>query len=254
MRDAALFLRATCGPDLRDRLSLPDEGIDWLAAPETPLPRGMKVAYCRRWAEAPLDGEVGRIIDAAAHAFESELGSCVEETRPPFGDLIEADRAIIAMETDLTGLRRLIGERGDVVSPPLRSLLARNWTAEQFSDAITARKAAANAMARFMREYDLILTPTAPLAAFPIDQDGPGAIDGASIADDAWTPALYPANMTGQPAASVPAGWTSAGLPVGLQIIGRRLDDALVIAAAAAFERVQPWSHRRPVHSVWNLD
>ena len=120
VRDAALFLRATCGPDLRDRLSLPDEGVDWLAAPETPLPLGMKIAYCRRWAEAPLDGEVGRIVDAAAHAFESELGACVEETRPPFGDLIEADRAIIAMETDLTGLRRLIGERGDVVSPPLR--------------------------------------------------------------------------------------------------------------------------------------
>jgi aspartyl-tRNA(Asn)/glutamyl-tRNA(Gln) amidotransferase subunit A len=88
------------------------------------------------------------------------------------------------------------------------------------------------------------------VAAFAIDRDGPGAIAGAPVADDAWSPCLYPANLTGQPAASVPAGWTAAGLPVGLQIIGRRLADETMFAAAGAFERIAPWRDRRPPISV----
>jgi aspartyl-tRNA(Asn)/glutamyl-tRNA(Gln) amidotransferase subunit A len=252
VRDAALFLRATSGPDLRDRLSLPDEGVDWIGAPQARLPRNLKIAYCRRWGDTPLDGEVGGVVDVAARVFKSELACEVEETDPPFGDLIETDRALIAMETDLSGLRQRIADRGAVVSLALRCVLERDWTAEQFTDAVTARKAAVNAMARFMQDYHLILTPTVPVAESPIERDGPGSIDGVAVADDAWTPALYPANLTGQPAASVPAGWTSSGLPVGLQIIGRRLDDWLVIAAAGAFERVRPWIGRRPVHSIWN--
>jgi aspartyl-tRNA(Asn)/glutamyl-tRNA(Gln) amidotransferase subunit A len=134
----------------------------------------------------------------------------------------------------------------------VQALLTRSWTAESFTDAIIARKAIVNAMARFMEKFDLILTPTAPLPPFPIDRDGPGLIDGTAVADDAWSPALYPANLTGQPAASVPAGWTKDGLPVGLQIMARRLDDRLLINAAAAFEQALPWQHRRPPVSVWN--
>lgn len=118
------------------------------------------------------------------------------------------------------------------------------------TDAITTRKGAVNAMARFMAQYDLVLTPTAPLAAFPIDRDGPGTIAGRQVADDAWSPCLYPANLTGQPAISVPAGFTPSGLPVGLQIIGERLADRLVLSAAAAFESAQPWAHRHPTHFV----
>ena len=88
-----------------------------------------------------------------------------------------------------------------------------------------------------------------PTLPFAIDLAGPGAIESEAVADDAWTPALYPANLTGQPAASVPAGWTDDGLPVGLQIVGRHLADGAVIAAAAAFETCQPWGEMRPIVS-----
>ncbi len=74
------------------------------------------------------------------------------------------------------------------MSRSVRSLLAKKIGAEQFTDAITQRKAAVNAMARFMTRFDLILTPTVPLPAFPIDKDGPGSIAGQPVADDAWTP------------------------------------------------------------------
>jgi aspartyl-tRNA(Asn)/glutamyl-tRNA(Gln) amidotransferase subunit A len=154
----------------------------------------------------------------------------------------------------LVGLRRLAAGREHLLSRSLRALLARHWAAEDFTDAITVRKAAVNAMARFMERFDLILTPTAPLLPFPIDRDGPRSINGIAVADDAWSPALYPANLTGQPAASVPAGWTRDGLPVGLQIITRRLDDRLLVAAAAAFERALPWRNRHPPASVWRRE
>lgn len=244
--DAALFLAATIGPDRRDRWSLPDEVGDWASV--RPFPAGLRIAYCPTWGDTPVEPDVASLVAAAAQCFASDLGAEVIETASPFGDIQDANRAIIAMETDLTGLRRLAAGREQELSPGLRGLLARAFSAEQFTDAITARKGAVNAMARFMARYDLILTPTAPLAAFPIDRDGPGAIAGTPVADDAWSPCLYPANLTGQPAISVPAGLTRAGLPVGLQIIGDRLADRLVLAAAGAFEAARPFAARRPPH------
>ena len=249
--DAALCLSVITGPDPRDRHSLPDEGVDWLAAIGASLPKSLRIAWCPRWADLPVEREVLALTEAAAHRLADALGSRIETTPSPFGDLIEADRAIVALETDLTGLRRLAAGREHLLSPSLRALLAKSWTAEAFTDAITARKGAVNAMARFMVTHDLLLTPTAPLVAFAVDRDGPGEVDGVPVEDDAWSPCLYPANLTGQPAASVPAGWTEAGLPVGLQIIGRRLDDRTVLAAAAVLERLQPWVDRHPGISVW---
>ena len=252
--DAALFLAAVTGPDRRDRLSLPDEGVD-VACGERD-----------RAAQRATDRLVSAVGGPAGRPGSARRG---RGRGAPFragpglhrrGDgrrrsaiSIEADRAIVALETDITGLRRMISPRAASTSCRRRAaLLAQQWTADEaFTDAITARKGAVNAMARFMERFDLILTPTAPVAPFAIDRDGPGTIDGVAVDDDAWTPCLYPANLTGQPAASVPAGWTQDGLPVGLQIIGRRLDDSMVIAAAAAFERVLPWAAMRPCHSVW---
>jgi aspartyl-tRNA(Asn)/glutamyl-tRNA(Gln) amidotransferase subunit A len=249
--DAALMLDVVCGPDLRDRHSLPDEGVEWRGAPRRPLPPSLRVAFCPTWGEIRVDPEVGRIVAAAARRFELDLGCFVEERTAPLDDLIETARALVALETDLTGLRRLAEGRESDLSPGVRTLLRFAWKAEDFTDAVTVRKQAVGAMTRFMQEFDLIISPSVPTTPFAIDRNGPGWIDGAAVDDDAWNPALYPANLTGQPAISIPAGWTKGGLPVGLQIMGRRLQDALVISVAAAFERVQPWAGRRPPVSVW---
>jgi aspartyl-tRNA(Asn)/glutamyl-tRNA(Gln) amidotransferase subunit A len=95
-------------------------------------------------------------------------------------------------------------------------------------------------------KYDLLLTPTVACPAFSLGLDNPTAIAGKPIDPYAWTPFTYPFNLTGQPAASVPCGFTREGLPVGLQIAGRRFDDVTVLRAAAAFERARPWSNVRP--------
>lgn len=109
-----------------------------------------------------------------------------------------------------------------------------------------ARKAVVNRMWRLMQRFDLLVTPTVAAAAFPVGLMGPPLIDGKAVGVEDWAPFTWPMNFTGQPAISVPAGFTHDGLPVGLQITGRRLDDAGVLRAAAAFERARPWRRWRP--------
>jgi aspartyl-tRNA(Asn)/glutamyl-tRNA(Gln) amidotransferase subunit A len=111
--------------------------------------------------------------------------------------------------------------------------------------AVVARQAMVDALRRFFERYDLLLTPTLGLPAFPLGLVGPREVAGREVTHLGWT-LCYPFNYSGQPAISVPAGWTASGLPVGLQIVGRRLEDGLVLRAAAAFETLRPWAARRP--------
>ena len=246
VEDAALMLQVIAGPDARDRLSIPDEGVDWVQAARPADRLGLKIAYCPDWGGVRVDPEVRVLVDRAVARFATDLACVVTLEKAPLEDFIDCFRGIVALETDIAGLRTLSAGRPSDLSPSVRALLAKSWTAEAFNVAITGRKQAVQAMAQFMSHYDLLLTPTVPVAAFAIDLAGPGMIDSEFVADDAWTPALYPANLTGQPAASVPAGQTEGGLPVGLQIVGRHLADRTVIAAAAAFEASQPWINKRP--------
>jgi aspartyl-tRNA(Asn)/glutamyl-tRNA(Gln) amidotransferase subunit A len=108
------------------------------------------------------------------------------------------------------------------------------------------RKAVQNGMWRLMQDHDLLLTPTLAVPPFEVGIQGPEVIDGRSVEPFEWLHFTYPLNFTGQPAASVPAGWTDDGLPVGLQIIGRHLDDSTVLRASAALEAARPWAQRWP--------
>lgn len=244
--DAALMLSVIAGPDPRDRHSIPCGDVDWLGSVRPVDRLGLRIAYCADWGGRPLDPEVRAVCAAAAERFASALGCIVEEVPPPFGWEIDAFRTIVAMDTDIAGLRRVITETGLAVRPRLQELLDNPPSAEAMLDAGHRRRAAANAMARFMSRYDLLLTPTVSCLPFAIDLDGPGQIDGIAVGDDEWTPAEFPANLTGQPSASVPAGWSSSGLPVGLQLTGRHLADFTVLQASAAWERVLPWGDLRP--------
>ena len=98
----------------------------------------------------------------------------------------------------------------------------------------------------FFQHFDLLLTPSVSVAAFPADRLQPEHWPAHPWDWLVWAEFSYPFNMSMNPAVSVPAGFTADGLPVGLQIIGRRLDDHLVLRAAAAFEQACPWAHHRP--------
>jgi aspartyl-tRNA(Asn)/glutamyl-tRNA(Gln) amidotransferase subunit A len=107
----------------------------------------------------------------------------------------------------------------------------------RYIEANVARGAYASQMRVFMEQYDFLLTPSLAVTAFDVGKISPYADNGSW---PSWTPFSYPFNLTQQPAASVPCGRTSAGLPVGLQIVGRHYDDWGVLQAAQAYEGIDP--------------
>jgi len=243
--DSALMLSVISGPDSRDRYSLPKADFDWMGVLKGGI-KGLKVAYSPDWGYAPVDPEVRRVVGEAVKVFERDLGCIVEEAHPGFEDPYGAFWAIVAMETDLRGMREIVAKHGHHMTPHLVDFIMRPWTAEDFTSALMTRKAVVNKMWRFMRKYDLLLTPTLAVPPFAVHIQGPEKIDGQIVHPFRWLNFTFPLNFTGQPAASVPAGFTKDRLPVGLQIIGRHLDDPTVLRAAAAFESAKPWRDAWP--------
>lgn len=241
VRDAALMLSVMSGPDDRDRFSLPEPGFDWLKQAEPGDLQGLKVAYSPDWGYAAVDPEVRRVVGEAVGVFETDLGCTVEEAHPGFEDPYDAFWGMVALDTDLAGMRRMAAELGDEMSPHLVEFLEHDWTAEDLTNAAKIRKAVYNKMWSFMRGYDLLLTPTLNVPPFETGIQGPETIEGREVGSTYWLSFTFPMNMTGQPAATVPAGFTADGLPVGMQITGRHLDDAMVLRASAAFEAARPW-------------
>jgi aspartyl-tRNA(Asn)/glutamyl-tRNA(Gln) amidotransferase subunit A len=188
---------------------------------------------------------VRAVCARAAQAFQ-EAGARVDEARPGWPSPREPWEVIFGggIATRLApylerrseiepGLLRLI--EGYLKTPPTRYVQA--WF---------DRLAWWQHPRAFFHTYELLLTPTIACPPFPVGLDNPTEIAGKPISAYGWIPFTFPFNCSGQPAASVPAGFTKSGLPVGLQIVGRRYDDVAVLRAAAAYERVRPWRQQRP--------
>ncbi|PIF14630.1 amidase [Candidatus Pantoea floridensis] len=242
VRDSALMMSVMAGPDMRDRHSIPCNDVDWLTALNKPL-EGLRIAFSADFGYITVDPEVRDVVTQAARRFARELGAELEEVDPGIADESATFAALVAFESDLAGMRQMQTALGSRMSPHLTAMLQRDWRAENFTDANTTRKKLCNQMWRFMQRYDLLLSPTLAVPPFPLNMQGPEVIDGRMVRSDHWLSFCFPFNFTGQPAASVPAGFTASGLPIGMQIVGRHLDDGLVLAASAAFERIQPWNH-----------
>jgi aspartyl-tRNA(Asn)/glutamyl-tRNA(Gln) amidotransferase subunit A len=243
--DAALMLAVGAGPDERDQSSLPAERVDWTAALRGSL-KGWRVAWAHDlgFADA-VDPEVTAICARGARAFR-ELGCRVDEVAPGWPSPRDAWYEIFCggIATRLAPYR----DRRDEIEPGLLAIVE----AELRNPPTTYVQAWFDRLAwwqhprAFFEKYDLLLTPTIACRPFRVGLDNPAEIAGTPVGPYAWIPFTYPFNLTGQPAASVPCGFTADGLPVGLQIVGRRFADAAVLRAAAAFERARPWAQHRP--------
>ena len=243
--DAALMLNVMAGADPRDRLSLPTE-TDYFAALEGNI-AGLRVAWSPDLGYALVDPEVREIVEKAALRFE-ELGCHVEEAHPNLEDPWESIVHVIWASAfaglhlhDLETVR-------DQIDPGLVRVIEQGiqLSGAEVAIAYARRNDYYHAWRQFMERYDLLLTPALPVTAFPAGDDHPGQIDGQPTTYLSWTAFTYPFNITGQPAASVPCGFASDGLPVGLQIVGRWRDDVTVLRASAAFEALAPWAEKRP--------
>jgi Asp-tRNA(Asn)/Glu-tRNA(Gln) amidotransferase A subunit family amidase len=246
VRDAALVLDALAGPDDRDRFSLPaDAGPSYLESCEGGL-AGLSVAWSADLGHAIVDPEVAEICAKAAEDFEA-LGCHVEVVTPGWDDPEEIFRAIAPAEIFSAWGDRL-EEGADRLDRSLVALLkyGEGITARQYLAATARRQEFWTEVQRFLARFDLLLTPTVAVPAFPVARPAVKEIDGRPVSPLGWIPFCFPFNLTGQPAASVPVGFTSAGLPVGLQIVGRRFADRTVLAASATFEAALPWVARRP--------
>lgn len=246
VRDVGLMLAATAGPDDRVPISLDEPGTVFEAAAEGGV-RGLRLAWSADLGISRVDPEVSGIVEAACRRFE-DAGCSVEAAAPEIGEIRPMVATYRALGT-AAGVPDLLDRADEVDNPLLREFLKRprELTGLQIAQAAIDHSRYVERMMAFFRRHDLLVTPTTPTAAYMLDQMYPPEIDGEPVASaiDAML-VTYAITMAGLPAISVPAGFTAAGLPVGMQIVGGRHAEALVLRAAAAFEELAPWADRRP--------
>jgi aspartyl-tRNA(Asn)/glutamyl-tRNA(Gln) amidotransferase subunit A len=237
--DAALMLTVLAEPDARDCYALPPDGADYTQGLDDGV-AGLKIAFSPTLGGHPVDPEIAALVAAAAKRFE-ELGARVEEAEPDLpacGPIFRTHWYAGAASL----LRRFDARQRALIDPGLREI-ATEGAAISLMDylaAVQAREAAGLVMNRFHESYDLLLTPSLPIAAFDAGLEQPAGAARGRWVD--WTPFSYPFNLTRQPAASVPCGLTAEGLPAGVQIVGPLYADALVLRAARAYEAAAPFA------------
>ncbi len=243
--DAALMLQVAAGPDERDQTSLPAAPVDYVKALAGGV-KGLRVAWSADLGFADVvDPEVRDLCAKGASAFR-EVGCRVEAVDPGWPSPLDCWSQLFGGGI-ATRLAPYLDRKSEI-DPGLYRIIETTLKnpPTTYVQAWFDRLAWWEHPRRLFEKYDLLLTPTIACPPFAIGLDNPTEIAGKPVPPYAWIPFTFPFNMTGQPAASVPCGFTKDGLPVGLQIVGRRFDDATVLRASAAFERVRPWARHRP--------
>jgi len=244
--DAALMMNAAAGLDERDAFSAPAPRVDYVKALRQGI-KGLRAAWSSTLGFGRIvDPEVRASCEKAARRFR-ELGCRVEEVDLGWPSPKDAWEAIFCGGI-AARLAPSLGERRADIDAGLAAIIdqALTWGPTRYVQAWFDRLAWNEHPRRLFEKYDLLLTPTIACAPFKVGLDNPTEIAGTPVEPYDWIPFTFPFNMTGHPGASVPCGVTSDKLPVGLQIVGRRFEDAAVLRAAAAFEQLQPWAHAKP--------
>ena len=236
--DAALMLNVLALPDSRDWFALPHDGRDYRIGLEDGV-RGLRIAFSPTLGFAEAEPEIAELVAGAADVF-LELGAILEQVDNVMSDPIDIfEPHWYVGAANL--LRGFSAEQRAKMDPGLQEIAAAGAQIAlmDYLTAVRRRAELGAAMRRFHEIYDLLLTPTLPLAAFEAGEERPDPARQPRWIN--WAPFSNPFNLTQQPAASVPCGLTAAGLPVGLQIVGPMQADALVLHAARAFEAARPW-------------
>jgi aspartyl-tRNA(Asn)/glutamyl-tRNA(Gln) amidotransferase subunit A len=244
--DSALMMAAIARPDARDYMSLPPADLDWSALPIDP--KGLRIGLqMDPGCGLPVDPEVADAVKAAARIFEA-ADAIVEPVSPYLTrEMLDGlDRFWRTRFLDET--RHLPPERYDLILPYIRSWVeaAKGYDGLSVYTGFDQIIRIQEAGLRAFEGYDFWLSPVAPVPAFPAEYASPVNDPTRPFEHIAFT---VGANMTQQPAASINCGYTAGGLPIGLQIVGRRFDDPGVLRLAAAYEAMRP--AQRPWPTPW---
>jgi aspartyl-tRNA(Asn)/glutamyl-tRNA(Gln) amidotransferase subunit A len=250
VRDSAMVLQVVAGFDSRDASSLRETPPDFVAALDRDI-SGLRIGWTPDFGFASSDPEVLASASAAARVFE-ELGCTLDESKIKLDSPFDSWWILFTAATYAANAG-LLDSHLDDLTWYVRDALeaAREWTAIDYNRALGQRDRMIVQFADEFERFDLLLSPAMPTTAFPVDKL-PKEIAGKPVYPSpayGFHPYTYPINTIGYPAASVPCGFSSDGMPIGLHIIGRKGDEATVFAASAAFERARPWAQHFPTVS-----
>jgi amidase len=250
VRDSAALLDATAEPAPGDPYAAPEKPASYLAEIERP-PASLRIAATWTGPKGyAVDAEVEATVQAAATFLEG-LGHRVEERRPAYDhEAVEQGHAVVAagnMAADLVECTAFLGRapKRDDLEPETWDFIrfGQGFTTEAFERARRSLHRQGRLIGAFFETCDVLLSPTSPL---PPPRHGETTVERIPHLI-AFT---FPWNTTGQPACSVPFGWTRDGLPIGIQLIGRLGDETTLLRLAAQIEAARPWAHRKPAISL----
>jgi aspartyl-tRNA(Asn)/glutamyl-tRNA(Gln) amidotransferase subunit A len=241
--DTALLLDVVSRPDVRDWSAMPPPTLSYAESLDTGV-QDMSIAFSADLGYVDVDPEVATLVKEAVEVLGG-LGARVEEADPGFTDPVESFHVLWFSGAAQT-VRHYTPRQWEALEPSLREVCEEGarYSALDYLQAMQERMDLGLRMGLFHERHDLLVTPTMPMAAFEAGREVPPG--WPTDRWSSWAPFSYPFNMTQQPAATVPCGFTSAGLPVGLQIVGPRHSDHRVLAAAKAYQDATSWCGRRP--------
>ncbi|NVM28937.1 MAG: amidase [Candidatus Helarchaeota archaeon] len=246
VEDAALMLDAIKGPHPADFYSLPEQKTSYIEGIKEP-PKTLKIGYSLTLGFVrALDPEVEKGVLDAVQKFEG-LDWEVEETKFKFKN--PEIGFMVLITTGLAhDLRTKLAKWRDKIDPTLLRYvdagLELKATDSEFAKLM--RMKMFEILSKYFQDYDLLVTPTTAVPAFELGIMTPRKIGKKASSPTAWVSFTYPFNMTGVPAASIPCGWTKNGLPIGMQIVGKRWDELTVLQASKAFQDLAPWQDKKP--------
>lgn len=246
--DAALMLDATVGEDYRDPKSPPHPGFSYVETLERDI-RGLRVAYSPDLGLGNVDEEIADIVRQAVYSLQ-EAGASVEEVTPKWENPNDAmwQGAWVPGLASLSSMFELDEMEGELDAELIQLVRqGDSMTVTDFSNADAARGAFFDVYAEFMRDFEILASPTSCVASFPAERFAPEHLDGETLKEQllGWN-LTHPFNLTTAPAISIPCGFTSDGRPVGLQLAGRLRRDEDVLQVAHAFEQMHSWFEKHP--------
>ncbi|MFX1478208.1 MAG: amidase [Promethearchaeota archaeon] len=260
VKDAALMLDAWVGADDIDRYSLPKPNYSFYERIDE-KPKQLKIGYAIDLGNLEIiHSEVEKATLESVVKFE-EFGWSVEKSNI---SLLSTEKLLARGKVRVENysqpwwiiwtyglgyfLKSAIEKHREIMDPGLVEMaeIGFGYSAEIINQAEIQREIVYDNICKHFKEYDILITPTLACPAFELGVSSPLKIDGKNVPAGVWSPYTHPFNMSGHPAASIPCGWSSEGLPIGMQIIGKRFEDLTVLQVSQAFEEIAPWQDKTP--------